>query len=248
MLHRKIFGGMMPFTRTIIAVALGIMMSGCDRSYSFRYKLNIAVNSPQGIKRTSSVVEVNFTDVGISEQGTRHQLNGQALYLDLGNGAKPLVALLTKQLDPNAGSDASWSRGAGPSDRLLSRLYFARRQDPLWYFLSEVAKEKGPRRISPNDLPDIVTFADVDDPKSVLEVDPEHLEDALGAGVSWGELSLEMTDEPITTGIEHQLPWLNKYVQQNFRLNGSTVGNGKDLPNILSWFDFVRFASMRRMH
>jgi hypothetical protein len=41
-----------------------------------------------------------------------------------------------------------------------------------------------PVAITPADLPDLVTFADTNDPKSVMLVDPDNLNATLGRGVS----------------------------------------------------------------
>ncbi|MEQ1710633.1 MAG: hypothetical protein ABL908_04440 [Hyphomicrobium sp.] len=68
-----------------------------------------------------------------------------------------------------------------------------------------------------SDLPDLVTFEDVSDPRTVMEVDPAAPEKALGAGVSFGAVTLEITGEPVTTGIETRLGWL---VGMNLYLDG----------------------------
>jgi hypothetical protein len=97
--------------------------------------------------------------------------------------------------------------------------------------VSHVAHMRGPRRISPNDLPDLVTFADINDPKSVIEVDPNNLQAALGPGVSWNEITLESTDEPVTTGIKANLPWLPAYY--GLTLDGHRYHDNNTLANKL---------------
>ena len=81
-------------------------MTGCGKSESYRYKLTLAVNTPAGVKRGSSVVEVSFYEVSVPARGTMHKLHGEALYLDLGSGARPLIALLTSRLHPKYGTPA----------------------------------------------------------------------------------------------------------------------------------------------
>jgi hypothetical protein len=108
------------FLRLAAVVAISLCLAGCEKSESYRYKLTLAVNTPEGVKRASSVVEVLFWDVSIPARGTMHKLNGEALYLDLGAGKKPLIALLTSQLHPKYGKDLRWSRDAGPGGKLLS--------------------------------------------------------------------------------------------------------------------------------
>jgi hypothetical protein len=113
--------------------------------------------------------------------------------------------LLTSQLHPKYGRDVRWSRDAGPEDNLLSQLYGPILPD-LLDEVARLARARGTRKIVPNDLPDLVTFADVNNPATVIEVDRNDLQATLGAGVSWNEITLECTDEPITTGIENKLP------------------------------------------
>jgi hypothetical protein len=83
-----------------------------------------------------------------------------------------------------------------------------------------------------------VTFADIKDPKTVIEVDPNNLQATLGPGVSWNEITLESTDAPITTGIRAKLPWIPAY--HNRMLDGDTLqwGYKNTLTNKLGSFDF----------
>jgi hypothetical protein len=216
--------------RLAVAAVMALALTACGRSESYRYKLTLAVNTPDGVKRGSSVVEVLFRDVSIPERGIMHKLRGQALFLDLGPGARPLVALLTSRLHPKYGSAMRWTPDAGPGDSLLSQLYGPALPD-FMENVSHVAHMRGPRRISPNDLPDLVTFADINDPKSVIEVDPNNLQAALGPGVSWNEITLESTDEPVTTGIKANLPWLPAYY--GLTLDGHRYHDNNTLANKL---------------
>ena len=90
--------------------------------------------------------------------------------------------------------------------------------------MPRLARLRGPRQITPADLLDLVTFADVKDPKSVVEVDPNDLQATLGPGITWNEITLESTDEAITTGIAMKLPWLPADPEKNLRLDGSNHG------------------------
>jgi hypothetical protein len=231
---------------TVTLMALGL--AGCGRTESYRYKLTLAVNTPVGVKRGSSVVEVLFYDVSIPDRGTMHKLRGEALYLDLGPGARPLIALLTSQLHSKhgVGKELHWSRDAGPGDDLLARLYGQPLSDDYMDDLPRIAQMRAPRKISPADLPDLVTFAEINDPKSVIEVNPDNLQAALGPGISWNEITLESTDEPVSKGIELKLPWLPAYFEKNLRLDGSDLGTNHELANILSWFDFDQSGDLKR--
>jgi hypothetical protein len=111
------------FMRLGTVVAISLCLAGCGRRESYRYKLTLAVNTPAGVKRGSSVAEIAFWDVSIPARGTAHQLRGEALYLDLGHGARPLVVLLKSHLHPKDDKGLYWTRDAGPGTRQMSQLY-----------------------------------------------------------------------------------------------------------------------------
>ena len=190
---------------------------------------------------------MTFWAVSIPASGIMHKLNGEALYLDLGAGRRPLIALLTSQLHPKYGKDVRWSRDAGPAINLLTELYGPVLPD-LLTGVARISGVRGIRKIIPNDLPNLVTFADVNNPATVIEVDRNDLQATLGAGVSWDEITLESTDEPVTTGIVRKLPWLPAYFEKNLRLDGSKYGMKTENPlaNILSWSDFEESSELKR--
>ena len=145
--------------------------------------------------------------------------------------------MLTDHLHPKEGGTIwDW-----PGDNVIDRLYHPNwRDDDFMDTISRLAKTRGPRKITPDELPDLVTFADVNDPSSVIEVDPNDLQATLGQGVTWNEITFEMTDEPITTRITAKLPWLTAYRQKNLRLDGTNHGAKRVIANQLSWSDFVQ--------
>jgi hypothetical protein len=239
------------FLHVAAAAMLILGLASCgDETESYRYKLTLAVNTPDGVKRASSVGEVRYRKVSVPERGTMYKLQGEALYLDLGLGAKPLLALLTSRLEsqlrPKEVKDRSWQLGkagwspdGGPASVLL-RIYGLARSENFMADVARMARMRGPRAITLADMPDLVTFADINEPKSVIEVDPNDLQATLGPNITWNEITLESTDEPITRSIRTKLPWLPKYVAENLRLDGSQLGGKREIANILSWADFER--------
>jgi hypothetical protein len=221
------------FLRFLALFAMAVALTACGRTESYRYKLTLAVNTPAGVKRASSVVELVFFDVSIPARGIMHELRGQALYLDLGPGARPLIALLTSQLHPKYGKDVRWSRDGGPTLKILSNGPLS---DDFMENVSRIAHLRGAHRITPDDLPDLVTFADSDDPATVIEVDPKDLQLTLGPGIDWNEITLESTDEPITKGLELKLPWIPAYWCG--MLDGRQDSDKGTLANTLGAFDF----------
>ena len=55
----------------------------------------------------------------------------------------------------------------------------------------------------------LVTFEYLADPTSVRRVDPDDLASTFGEGVSLKRITVQVTDDPVTTGIEKRLVWLN---------------------------------------
>lgn len=74
--------------------------------------------------------------------------------------------------------------------------------------------------VEPKDLPDLVTFANVADPNSVMTVDAEHLDATLGQGIRWQSITIQIVDGPVTRGLEKRLPWL-KSIHGPFAVDGS---------------------------
>jgi hypothetical protein len=56
--------------------------------------------------------------------------------------------------------------------------------------------------------PMLVRFKDIRDPKSVEKVDPNDIAKSIGPGVTLRRITLQITDDPVTTGIEKRLGWL----------------------------------------
>ncbi|NMW31962.1 hypothetical protein HKD42_07810, partial [Altererythrobacter sp. RZ02] len=56
--------------------------------------------------------------------------------------------------------------------------------------------------------PMLVTFGDLSDPTSVAQVDPDDLAASFGTGTTLKRITVQMTDDPVTTGIEQRLGWL----------------------------------------
>ncbi|MEY9524039.1 hypothetical protein ABIF70_005180 [Bradyrhizobium japonicum] len=230
---------------TLLAV-MSCALAGCGRTESYRYKLTIALNTPQGVKRGTVVAQVTFWDVSFPAQGTMHKLDGQALYLDLGPGTRPLIALLTNRLHRKYDDEIRWTGEAGPGTRLILRAYGQPSSREFMDDVPRVARLRGLRKISPNDLPDLVTFADMADPSSVIEVDRNDLQASLGANITWNEVAIESTDEPITRGIDKNLPWIPTYFQNNLRLDRSSLTGKQAIANRLSWWDFIQSSELKR--
>lgn len=217
--------------RVIVLAGLGLavywMMGGFGVP-SFRYKLSMAVETPDGIKTAYNVVEVSHYSVSIPAQGTTTHTRGEALYLDIGPERRPLIALITGPRDRRFDKTIHWGEGS-PFD-VLAHLYgetfktYGRNNENIY----KLVQYRGARQVAPSSgyLPVLVTFANVNDPQTVMLVDPDDLSATLGPDIKWHEITLEITDEPLTAGIETKLPWLTSYY--NKVLSGKKGGERSD--------------------
>jgi hypothetical protein len=211
------------------------LLSGCGLiwpSDRLRQKITVEVETPDGLRTGSAVVETEVRE-GKSwgdASGTSFHLKGEAVAIDL-PGGQTLFALLR-------GADSAQSDSAGYQTRLL---YEALRAvgpsgpagDVSQMDVMQVRATAQDARVK-LDLPQrlypmLVTFTDNDDPKSVERVDPANLASSFGAGVRLKRITVAVTDDDVTKGIEKRLGWLPNVYQilsgTKFKPEGIPVGN-----------------------
>jgi hypothetical protein len=201
--------------RTLHSAAAGMLatflLPGCavaeDKAPDYRYRLTVEVETPEGLKTGSSVIEVQQSIGRTTMDGFGEQvflrIRGEAVAVDLPDG-RTLYALL------RSGGDVEWAARVIP---FLSP--DANDDNPLDDLLLLEGKKELPRTWSKpgpfnnrSAYPMIVTFGDEADPTSVAEVEPDYLSAAFGEGVKLKRITAELTDDPMTTGIEERLVWL----------------------------------------
>ena len=175
--------------RLVGVVCAVLALAGCGRSASFHYKLSLSLDTPDGVKSGYNVVEVRFGEFKIPERGVGRGISGEGIYIDLGPGRRPLIALLTSTREPyQKPADIRWSEGI-PYHLFTKRCPAPKSYEDVFAAVSDISACTTPFRLLTDDLPDIVTFADVNDPRSVIKVDPKNLSATLGPGVSWRSMT-----------------------------------------------------------
>jgi hypothetical protein len=187
-----------------------------DRAPDYRYRLTVEVETPEGVKTGSSVIEVRQSIGRTAMDGFGEQvflrIRGEAVAVDLPDG-RTLYALL------RSGGDVEWAARVIP---LLSP--DAGDENSLDDFLLLEGKKELPRKWTvqgpfnnASAYPMMVTFGDPADPTSVAQVDPDDLAAIFGEGVKLKRITVELTDDPVTTGIEERLGWLSEYPEPSLR-------------------------------
>ena len=193
---------------------------------AYRFRITLNVDTPQGLKSGSSVMEVQhrrypaWTTLGNSTGES--SLKGDAVFVDLGADAdgKPrsLIALL-----------AHGERAEGIDFYLLPGRVF----EPLWKQKSATPNFRDPptelsllpvgtkAELVGSQIPTLVTFTDPNDPKTAHIVPPNELSNTFVDGVQFRNATIEivargvwpltcfgLSGEPLTRSIENKLPWI----------------------------------------
>ena len=197
---------------------------------TWRYKMTVTVETPEGLKTGSAVREMSnsYSKIRIDfpESTNPAKLVGEAVVVDLGDRGKLFALLKGYRYDVNHAHHIVYQYFGGGTNAAGIKA------------LANLKDIK--RTIDPNDYPMFVTFTDLHDPKSVkkvLEMVPDetpgnqgiynltanHTEDIFGEGVKIKEVTIETTDEPVNWGIERDLPWL----PQRKKMKGAIGGNSE---------------------
>jgi hypothetical protein len=206
-----------------------LLLAGCtvaeDEAPDYRYRLTVEVDTPEGVKAGSSVIQVEQSIGGAASAGglaggqIYYRVRGEAVAVDL-PGGRTLFALLRSD------NDIEWSahvmQGLAPKTQGEP---WAKSFDNVLLINKKVevprmwpANATLPERSA---YPMLVIFGDESDPTSVAEIDPDDLAATFGKGVRLKRVTAELTDDPVTTGIEKRLGWLPNYYDK--MLDGRTI-------------------------
>ena len=175
----------------VIALIYGIYKINYP-TFSWKQKLTVVVDTPDGVKTGSSVVyqRYRFGQNILGVSGGSYTLQGEAVVVDLGSG-KYLFALLDNKHVPK-----------GAYDDVLGQHYSSSRVK-----LRNIKRLKDAFPIPSEAYPRLVTFDDINDPKTVREVDPFDLPTIFGEGYALQKMTLQMTEEPVTEEIIEDFPF-----------------------------------------
>lgn len=225
-------------------------------SGTWRYKMTVAVETPEGIKMGSAVREVSIAaapEILPEMSGLAAGAKGEAVVVDLGNRGQFFTLL---------GGHAVFA------DAFMGGLLT---KEAIWNAKLHV-KPGATKILKIEHYPKFVRFRDINDPKTVeslikvgfckkatadgscaekvdgssslsyLRMHPSYIEEdrfaeAFGQGVRLKSVTVEVTDEPVTWGIDQWLPWLAKVGMGT--LGGGSF-SGTELYERLSAWDFKK--------
>lgn len=183
-------------SKTCSILAIGLFLLGCEyvtgRHLSTnRYELKVYVDTPNGLRTGSSIIEVS-RGVGGKIWGNQVsgslEINGQAATVSMPNGDTLFVLLRSKSNPVYAGvvgypPDGSATNGSD---------HVSEFEIPRWKRLSYDPTE------SISNYPLMARFSNRMNPSTIEEVDPDNLEDAFGKGVKLRKITDQSTSKRIS--------------------------------------------------
>ena len=192
MTRREVIGILSVGTASLAIGGCGLLNSRA----SYRFRMTVEMDTPQGLRAGSSVYEVvaekNNTRLLAEERAGGVITRGEAVVVDVPGGA--IYVLLTLPKTTNGlGAVATYALSPETERGGIDNFLPAVKKLGGWF---GDAKAELPRE----DWPLMVWFGDINDPKTVQRVEP----DAIGVK----RILLESTGDEVTTGIERTLKWL----------------------------------------
>ena len=229
-----------------VAVAAELGITPKIEKASWRYRITVEVETPEGIKTGFAVREITVERVEPEIQGlyqTRALVEGEAVVVDLGKRG-----LLFAPLQGSSAYQVVFDAFPGPPG-------FTREGLNYYSHLSNVQTA-----LKPENYPRMIWFRDIKEPTSVeLVWDGEFYDKPKGLGferafrvkednftkifgdhVKLKEIKIAMTREPVTTQIESYLPWLKQFSDR--MLDGkkyNTIKSANPLANSMSATSFT---------
>ncbi len=215
-------------------------------THTYRFKLMVEVETPEGIKHGSSVYEVKARNVpNIFPQGASREwaVQGEAVAVDLPNGQTlfalmrtgalhgDMAGLSMSALHPSFNEDGGDIVGAA---KALS-LRLADEEPTLVSPTRTYSRYESGELVenTVNNYPTLITFKDLNDPASIVEVNPENPVAHIGEGYSINRITVQITDQDVTnTGILERLPQGPLTKEQTY--------TGEDAPELDLYFGKVQ--------
>jgi hypothetical protein len=167
----------------LLLLLSSLSLAGCRQTEEWNQKLTVTVETPSGDVSGSAVVyeKVWVGQLPASSSSIEYDIKGEATIVEVAPG-KYLFALLD-----NVEERAARTFTSGPNEDNAA-------------FWSRLATTRESRPLAPNAWPMLVTFGNLNDPKSVKQVNPKNLAAIFGPGYALKSITLEITDEPVTIG------------------------------------------------
>lgn len=220
-----------PHAQRLLLAILALLTTACGGVFGktyppYRYRVTVEVETPQGLRSGSSVIEVQtsaggpYNVSGGGGGGIATRVTGEAAPIDLPNG-ETLFILITGEGNPDWPTNAyalevPYPTRAEVEERTGAGKWNENAAFDLWMERVEASHGRLPLRrwrifgaSKMSGWPMLVRFKNIRDPASVESVDPEDLEATFGKGYRVRAVYVEKTEDPVSKDIKARLPWLD---------------------------------------
>jgi len=192
----------------LLAMGPVALVSGCGGANSIRYRLTLEVETPEGTKTGSGVIEhmARYNDGFFRGLGAGAGLavgtRGEAVIVDLGARGL-LLCLLTRDIAREGSADELLLPKIFPFDK------WGGSQEDYSTYLGRLESRKPVADAPLERLPMLARLRNPQDPATAERVDPSNLAATFGAGVRLVRVRVQITDDPLAPPtIENKLPWV----------------------------------------
>lgn len=218
-------------------------------SVAVRYKLSVDVDDNGVIRHGEGVIGVVFQSQGPLLIGNSPQwsagVRGEAFSIEIGKRGS-LFVLLGNDRQRNERDHLEWNaKNYSPeAGREALAAYFGFAVNDLAngvaaeHKINAFAASGSVAELEPAALPMLARFANVNAPKTVERIDPNHLDASFGSGVRIARATARITEEPETKGVEQTLVWLKALGDRS--LGGTYLKPAVTFSEQLNVLDFKR--------
>jgi len=191
----------------VMAVAFATL-TGCQRAAEVRYRVTVEVDD-RGTKRSGSAVWSIAVAKAILPLASPYnaRFHGEAVRVVI-PGRGYLYALVAA--DSGYPENIFGDRRRAPLGDRLIKPRFKDRMDDIRHIKTMVGATGDLQCVNPAwiglSCPKMVRFRDQNDPRTIEIVDPSDLTKSFGSGTRLTRVYVEITDDPVTEGIEPTLP------------------------------------------
>lgn len=204
----------------IVCISLLFLIRDMHVAGKWHYKTTVVVSTPEGDKVGSGVRAVSNMSSKILRMlphtGNSAHLEGEAVWVDLDDRGVLFFLITDSVLAGDFYYAFPPSSGKPTTDEGIR--YYNKLKD-------------GEKTVPISEIPNITTmvmFEDLKKPLSVGRVNLSNVEKKFGEGVYIKEYKLEITQAPVTRGIEDILPWLSdlegRYINGDSNSSGAPLG------------------------
>ncbi len=170
-------------------------------SYTFHYRLTVQVEVDGEIKEASGVVGIRWLDTPDWPNAAAFKFHafGQTLLVDLGSYGVLFVPLSASE--EREGLDAK-------------RLPFGQQVPRTHDVVERAINAKGPSQVAPHNLPQFIWQPQLNDPSSAVVVTARQFPEVISPNVRLVGVWTEITEEPVSTGLEEEVPWIGEMYEQ----------------------------------